>query len=49
MLAVQTLIARLPSDELRVVLDAYPTAGRPFWYNVIACLDEHVFAPTPQP
>lgn len=43
--AAEVLSARLPNDVLEKVLADYPSAGKPFWYNVIALLDEHLYAP----
>jgi hypothetical protein len=44
--ATETLASRLTDDEAKVLLEEYPNAGRAFWYNVIAILDEHVYAPS---
>jgi hypothetical protein len=47
MTAVQQITATVPRDDLVTILEDYPKATTTFWYNVIAALDEAVFAPTP--
>lgn len=44
--AAQFLASRLPDDEVKTLLEDYSNAGRAFWYNVIAILDEHLYAPS---
>ena len=45
--ASEELVQRLEREELVTLQDEYPDADRPFWYNVIALFDEHLYAPTP--
>lgn len=42
--ATEALASRLNENESEALLADYPNAGRPFWYNVIAILDEHLYA-----
>lgn len=42
--AASILASRLPDDDVKALLEEYPSAGRAFWYNVIAVLDEHLYA-----
>ena len=44
--AAEVLASRLSEADLKHLLEDYPNAGKVFWYNVIAILDEHLFAPT---
>lgn len=47
MTAAKMLISRLDRDELGLLHDEYPRAGRQIWYNVLALFDEQLYAPTP--
>lgn len=43
--AAEILASQLTDDDAKVLLEEYPNAGKAFWYNVIAILDEHLYAP----
>jgi hypothetical protein len=45
--AAQSLVLRLDRAELIQLQDEYPNVKGPFWYNVIALFDEHLYSPTP--
>lgn len=44
--AAEVLASRLSKEDLKNLLEVYPNAGSDFWYNVIAILDEHLYAPS---
>jgi hypothetical protein len=45
--ATEALISRLSRDQLISLLDGYSDVDGRFWYNVIAILDEALYAPSP--
>jgi hypothetical protein len=45
--AAQLLVHRLDRAELIQLQDDYPNVDGPYWYNVVAFFDEHLYAPTP--
>jgi hypothetical protein len=47
MTAARSLVMRLDRDELVRLQEEYPNASRPYWYNVVAFFDEHLYSPTP--
>jgi len=42
--ATKALVDRLDRGALRVLADDYPSAGNQYWYNVIAYLDDQLYA-----
>lgn len=44
MTALGALLARLDRPGLEQLLEEYPRSSRPFWYNIVARLDEHLYA-----
>lgn len=43
MVALDQLIKRWNDEQLEELLDRYDDQGRPWWYNVVAALDEHLY------
>lgn len=44
MTALSALLTRLDRPGLEHLLEVYPRSERPFWYNIVARLDEHLYA-----
>ena len=44
--AADVLASRLSDKDLKDLLEDYPNARTTFWYNVVAVLDEHLYAPS---
>lgn len=43
MVALEELLTRWHKDRLEALLGRYDQQGRPYWYNIIATLDEHLY------
>lgn len=43
MVALDQLISRWSNEQLKELLDRYSEQNRPWWYNIIAALDEHLY------
>jgi hypothetical protein len=43
--ALDNLVRRLDRNRLEALLESYPQGESTYWYNVIAALDQHLFAP----
>lgn len=47
MAAIGSLITRWDAPQLIELLDTYAERSRPYWYNIIVALDDHLHAPRP--
>lgn len=43
MAAIDAILARWDRDQILAFLKRYDQQGRPWWYNVIAAIDEHLY------